>query len=137
MAGQTHGNRSPVTCHLRCGNACFVAAPNTTETSYFRDIAAKALSRRAVVGSGVAVAALTAVPMTPAAATPGKGGGHGTMAGGYVTIPKTAADGGRAIERMLGLRFALALKKNPERLAPIDLAKVELAAPEPPERQAP
>ncbi len=38
---------------------------------------------------------------------------------------------------MLALRFAQALKKNPERLAPIDLAKVELAAPEPPERQLP
>jgi nanoRNase/pAp phosphatase (c-di-AMP/oligoRNAs hydrolase) len=67
----------------------------------------------------------------------GKGGGHGTMAGGFVTIPKTAADGGRAIDRMLALRFARALKKNPERLAAIDLAKVELAAPEPPERQLP
>ena len=65
----------------------------------------------------------------------GKGGGHGTMAGGFVTIPKTAADGGRAIERMLALRFAAALKKNPERLAPIDLAKVEISAPAPPERQ--
>ena len=59
------------------------------------------------------------------------------MAGGFVTIPRTAADGGRAIERMLAVRFAQALKKNPERLAAIDLAKVELAAPEPPERQLP
>ena len=30
---------------------------------------------------------------------------------------------------------AKALKKNPERLAPIDLAKVEISAPAPPERQ--
>ena len=22
MAGQTHGNRSALTCHLRCGDAC-------------------------------------------------------------------------------------------------------------------
>lgn len=79
MAGRTHGNRSPVTCHLRCGDACSVPAPNTTETSYFRDVAAKVLSRRSVVGTGLSVAALTALPMTPAAASgPQAGrGGHG------------------------------------------------------------
>ena len=68
MAGRTHGNRSAVTCHLRCGDACFVAAPNTTETSYFRDIATRALSRRSVVGTGVAAAALTVIPALPSAA---------------------------------------------------------------------
>jgi nanoRNase/pAp phosphatase (c-di-AMP/oligoRNAs hydrolase) len=68
--------------------------------------------------------------------TLGKGGGHGTMAGGFVTIPRTAADGGRAIERMLAERFARALGRNPERLAPIDLEDVELAAPAPPESLA-
>lgn len=68
--------------------------------------------------------------------TLGKGGGHGTMAGGFVAIPKTATDGGRAIERMLGQRFAKALGKNPERLAPIDLEAVELAEPSPPESAA-
>ena len=52
MAGRTHGNRSAVTCHLRCGDACFVTAPNTTETTYFRDVAATALSRRTVLGGG-------------------------------------------------------------------------------------
>ncbi|RYC03316.1 PhoX family protein [Nocardioides zhouii] len=72
MAGKTHGNRSAVTCHLRCGDACSVAAPNTTETSYFRDVAATALSRRSVVGTGVTVAALAAMSTTsPAAAVPG------------------------------------------------------------------
>lgn len=69
--------------------------------------------------------------------TLGKGGGHGTMAGGWVSIPKTATDGGRAIEKLLGKRFAQAFKKNPGRLAPIDLTNVELEAPEPPERQVP
>ena len=33
MAGQTHGNRSALTCHLRCGDACSKVAPNTTEIS--------------------------------------------------------------------------------------------------------
>jgi len=52
----------------------------------------------------------------------GKGGGHGTMAGGFVEIPRTANDGGRALERFLAQRFAAALKKNPERLQPLVLA---------------
>ncbi|GAA1932929.1 PhoX family protein [Nocardioides hwasunensis] len=84
MADRTHGNRSAVTCHLRCGDACFAAAPNGTDTSYFRDVAAQALSRRTVVGSGVAAAALTAVPALPAAAKPGTGGpGHGHPGHGH------------------------------------------------------
>lgn len=80
MVGQTHGSRSAVTCHLRCGDACSAPVPNTTETSYFRDVAATVLSRRSVVGTGVTVAALTAVPMARAAAAPGPQpgkGGHG------------------------------------------------------------
>ena len=70
MTGRTHGNRSAVTCHLRCGDACSAAAPNTTDTTYFRDVAATALSRRSVVGTGLSVAALTAVTSLPAAAAP-------------------------------------------------------------------
>ena len=58
MAGNTHANRSPVTCHLRCGDACSRPAPNTTDTTYFRDIAAKALSRRALLGTGAATAGM-------------------------------------------------------------------------------
>ncbi len=84
MAGHTHGNRSAVTCHLRCGDACFVTAPNTTQTSYFRDVAATALSRRAVLGAGTAATALGTLAGTaaPAAADPrghqhGHGAGHG------------------------------------------------------------
>lgn len=68
--------------------------------------------------------------------TLGKGGGHGTMAGGFVSIPKTATDGGRAIEKMLAQRFAKALGKNPERLAPIDLDSVALEVPAPPKSPA-
>ncbi|MBJ7359196.1 PhoX family phosphatase [Nocardioides sp.] len=82
MAGRTHGNRSAVTCHLRCGDACFSPAPNTTETSYFRDVAATALSRRAVVGAGTAAGIVLAASAAPAAAgerfVPGtRGHGHG------------------------------------------------------------
>lgn len=80
MAGLTHGSRSPVTCHLRCGDACALPAPNTTATSYFRDVAAGALSRRALLGAaGATGAVLAGGALVPAAATPGHGGhgGHG------------------------------------------------------------
>ncbi len=84
MVGHTHGNRSPLTCHLRCGSACSFEAPNLTQTSYFRDVAAQALSRRSVVGTGAAVAglALTGGALTsPAAAQ--TGGRHGHTHGGH------------------------------------------------------
>ncbi|MFC0223895.1 PhoX family protein [Nocardioides zeicaulis] len=81
MAGLTHGNRSPLTCHLRCGDACSVAAPNSTETSYFRDVAAQALRRRTVVGASLTAAAVGVAAAAPAAAArghhPGGHGGHG------------------------------------------------------------
>ena len=74
MAGLTHGRRSPVTCHLRCGDACSSAAPNSTETSYFRDVATRALSRRGVLGAGAAGAGVLALTggglVSPAAARP-------------------------------------------------------------------
>jgi secreted PhoX family phosphatase len=70
MAGRTHGNRSAVTCHLRCGDACFKDVPNTTETGYFRDVAATALSRRTVLGAAAVGAATVAfAPQTSGRAT--------------------------------------------------------------------
>lgn len=59
----------------------------------------------------------------------GKGGGHGTMAGGFVEIPRSASDGGRALERFLAQRFVTALKHRPERLQPLSLAPPAPAAP--------
>ncbi len=74
MAGQTHARRSPVTCHLRCGDACSFTPPNTSHNHYFRDVASSALSRRAVLGgmaAGATVAALVPGLDAPAAAAPG------------------------------------------------------------------
>ncbi len=72
MLNLTHGNRSAVTCHLRCGDACSRPVPNTTDNGYFRDIAATALSRRGVLGGAGAltltVAATSALGAAPAAA---------------------------------------------------------------------
>ncbi|RYF20433.1 MAG: DUF839 domain-containing protein, partial [Oxalobacteraceae bacterium] len=77
MAGHTHGSRSPVTCHLRCGDACSLPVPNQSDNEHFRDVAARALSRRTVLGgvaAGVAVTALSPVlTAEPAAAFPDAG----------------------------------------------------------------
>ena len=73
MAGRTHGSRSPVTCHLRCGDACFRPVPNISDNEYFRDVATRALSRRrllASAGAATAVAAAATALGSPAAAAP-------------------------------------------------------------------
>lgn len=68
MAGLTHGNRSAITCHLRCGDACAAEAPNRSDAPYFRDIAAQAVSRRALLGAGAAATAVGVLSAEPAAA---------------------------------------------------------------------
>ena len=89
MADLVHGNRSPVTCHLRCGDACFTDAPNTTRTPYFRDIAATALSRRSILGAAAVGTAGVALASQPAAAlfhSPVITGRPGTTTGGSLTF---------------------------------------------------
>ncbi|MDQ0849102.1 secreted PhoX family phosphatase [Arthrobacter sp. B3I9] len=54
MLGHTKGKRSPVTCALKCDNACSGDVCNTSSNDYFRDIASTAMSRRAVLGFGAA-----------------------------------------------------------------------------------
>jgi hypothetical protein len=54
MLGHTKGKRSPVTCALKCDNACAGEVCNTSSNSYFRDIASATLSRRAALGLGAA-----------------------------------------------------------------------------------
>jgi secreted PhoX family phosphatase len=61
MAGHTRGNRSPITCQLKCGNACAHEAPNTSGNTPFRDIADAAISRRAALGLGGGLAAAVVV----------------------------------------------------------------------------
>ncbi|MGO1410926.1 MAG: PhoX family protein [Microbacterium sp.] len=98
MSGRTHGKRSPVTCMYKCDNACFHPAPNTSDNSYFRDVAGVALSRRAVLAGGAAAAAFViAGPLTTgssaqAATTAASAGkGHGA-AFGFIPIEPVAAD---------------------------------------------
>ncbi|BDZ53557.1 PhoX family protein [Agromyces marinus] len=48
------GKRSPVTCRLKCADACLGPECNTSNNAHFRDIASQAISRRSVLGLGVA-----------------------------------------------------------------------------------
>ena len=52
----------------------------------------------------------------------GKGGGHGTLAGGFIAVDELHPEATRALERSLARRFAAALRKNPDKLLPLDVA---------------
>lgn len=52
----------------------------------------------------------------------GKGGGHGTLAGGFIVVDDDHPEATRALERSLGRRFAAALRKNPDKLLPLGVA---------------
>ena len=69
------GKRSPVTCRLKCADACLGPECNTSGNPEFRTLASMALSRRALFGLGagaaLVVAAGDAFRAAPAAATPG------------------------------------------------------------------
>lgn len=56
--------------------------------------------------------------------TRGKGGGHGMTAGGWVALDKAPGNDPQSLERHLGARLAKYLKKNPQRIAPIELQKL-------------
>jgi uncharacterized protein len=70
MVGQTHGNRSAVTCHLKCGSACAYPAPNTSTEQTFAEIASRQLSRRSLLGAVGTLAAAAALPTVLAGCTP-------------------------------------------------------------------
>ncbi|MDR6621971.1 PhoX family protein [Sinomonas atrocyanea] len=54
MLAHVRGKRSAVTCALKCDNACLNEVCNGSDNSYFRDIAAGAISRRSALGLGLA-----------------------------------------------------------------------------------
>ncbi|WP_130179039.1 PhoX family phosphatase [Cryobacterium sp. SO1] len=59
MASHTKGKRSPVTCQLKCGNACAMGVCNQSDNEYLRDIVSLALSRRSMLlGAGAGALAL-------------------------------------------------------------------------------
>ncbi|MWB99924.1 PhoX family protein [Agromyces seonyuensis] len=80
-ADHARGKRSPVTCALKCANACLEPDCNTSHNPHFRDIASAALSRRALLGIGAAgafgIAIAAATPTGAAYAGDGRGPGKG------------------------------------------------------------
>jgi len=83
LIDHARGKRSAVTCELKCANACLHPVPNTSANESFREVAAAAFSRRALLGLGAAGAvALTA----------------GTLrGGGSVSTPVAAGAGGSGV----------------------------------------
>ncbi len=58
----------------------------------------------------------------------GKGGGHGMMAGGWVDASKVARPDRGRLQKQLGIRLARELRKNPEKIAKIELRRAETPA---------
>ncbi len=51
MKDHVVGKRSAVTCALKCANQCLSPVCNTSDSTYFGDIAREAISRRALLGA--------------------------------------------------------------------------------------
>ncbi|WP_314214159.1 PhoX family phosphatase [Pseudarthrobacter equi] len=75
MLGHTKGKRSPVTCALKCDNACAGETCNTSSNSYFRDVASATMSRRAALGLGAAGALAVALGSAVTSAEPASAAG--------------------------------------------------------------
>ncbi|MEV0892679.1 PhoX family phosphatase [Promicromonospora sp. NPDC050262] len=62
------GKRSPVTCRLKCNDACLHPAPNESANEYFKDVVSSVLSRRAMLGTLAAAAGAVVIGAQGAAA---------------------------------------------------------------------
>ncbi|SDU80228.1 hypothetical protein SAMN04488544_0141 [Microlunatus sagamiharensis] len=96
MLGRTHGNRSAVTCALKCDSACARPVPNLSTEPTFAAVASQALvSRRAVLVGGAVAAAAVAGPqllgLPEAAAVEGRPApGERAVRGGFSFTPIAA-----------------------------------------------
>jgi secreted PhoX family phosphatase len=72
MIGRTHGNRSAVTCHLKCDSACAHPAINASTEPTLAEIASRQLSRRSLLAATGSIAAAAALPAFVTACTPGE-----------------------------------------------------------------
>ncbi len=61
LIAHARGKRSPITCELKCANACLGPECNTSSNDDFRSIASAVFSRRALFGLGAAAAVAIAV----------------------------------------------------------------------------
>ena len=80
MLGHTKGKRSPVTCALKCDNACSGEVCNSSSNDYFRDIASATMSRRSALGFGAAGALAVVFGNAVTSAEPATAGGPGLAA---------------------------------------------------------
>ena len=93
MLGHTRGKRSPVTCQLKCGDACAGPECNSSPNGYFRDIASAALTRRSALGLGAAAAVTVGVVgATPEAAQAHSRGRSGLSFTPIAPVPNTVDD---------------------------------------------
>ena len=68
MDGLTHGNRSAVTCELKCGSACAYPPSNLSSEPSFREVVGTRLSRRKLLlGSGALAAGAVLPALVPSA----------------------------------------------------------------------
>lgn len=110
MLGHTKGKRSPVTCALKCDNACSGEVCNTSSNGYFRDIASATMSRRAALGFGAAGALAIAF-------------------GSALTSPESAVAGGPGLSAAAKNGYG-ASKLKFTAIAPVDAAVDALTVPE-------
>jgi len=110
MLGHTKGKRSPVTCALKCDNACSGEVCNTSSNSYFRDIASATMSRRTALGFGAAGALAVAF-------------------GGALTSPETAVASGPGLSPAAKNGYG-ASKLKFTAIAPVDAAVDAFTVPE-------
>ena len=110
MLGHTKGKRSPVTCALKCDNACTGEVCNTSSNSYFRDIASATMSRRTALGFGAAGALAVAF-------------------GGALTSPESAVAGGPGLSPAAKNGYG-ASKLKFTAIAPVDAAVDAFTVPE-------
>ena len=110
MLGHTKGKRSPVTCALKCDNACSGEVCNTSSNSYFRDIASATMSRRAALGFGAAGALAVAF-------------------GSALTSPESAVAGGPGLSAAAKNGYG-ASKLQFTAIAPVDAAVDAFTVPE-------
>lgn len=80
MLGHTKGKRSPVTCALKCDNACSGEVCNSSSNDYFRDIASATMSRRSALGFGAAGALAVVFGNAVTSAQPATAAGPGLAA---------------------------------------------------------
>ncbi|MFF2390646.1 PhoX family protein [Agromyces sp. NPDC058104] len=89
IVDHARGKRSPVTCRLKCADACLGPECNTSANPEFRSLASAALSRRALLGLGAAgaVTLVAAGALKPAPAQAQALAGRGAGAAAASRLP--------------------------------------------------